>query len=87
MSPGTRHVLVSYQENMNLRIPIEATNLVSSQLTVPSKLTRLALQELISVAEECEVMLCLTNPTTSGDICPQNAKPKFSPNLPASSKE
>jgi hypothetical protein len=87
MSPGTRHVLVSYRENMNLRIPIEATNLVSFQLAIPSKLTRSALQELLSLAEQYEVLLCPANPTTSGDNCPQHAKPKFSPNLSSSSKE
>jgi hypothetical protein len=87
MSPGTRHVLVSYRGHMNLQIPIEATNLVSSQLTVPSKLTRSALQELISLAEECEVLLCPSTPTTSGDNCPKKTKPKFSPNLPSSFKE
>jgi hypothetical protein len=87
MSPGTRHVLVSYRENMNLRIPIDATNLVSYQLAVPSKLTLSALQELISLAEQYEVLLCPSNPTTSGDNCPKNTKPKFSPNLPSSPKE
>jgi hypothetical protein len=65
---------------MNLQIPIEATNLVSFQLTNPSKLTLSALQELISLAEECEMLLCPSNLTTSGDNCPQNAKPKSSPN-------
>jgi hypothetical protein len=87
MSPGTRHVLVSYQENMNLQIPIEVTNLVSFQLTNPSKLTLSALQELISIAEEYEVLLCPSNPRRSGNDWPQNAKPKSSPNLPPFSKE
>ena len=80
MSPGTQHVQVSYRENMSLQIPIEATNLGSFQLIVPSKLTLSALQELISIAEECEVLLCPSNPTRSGNNCPQNAKPKSSPN-------
>lgn len=87
MSPGTEHVLVSYRGNMNLRIPIDATNLVSFQLTVPSKLTRSALLELISLAEQNEVLLCPPDPTASGDNCPQNPKLEFSPNLPPSFKE
>jgi hypothetical protein len=87
MSPGTRHVLVSYRENINLRIPLEATNLVASQLAVPSKLTLSTLQELLSLAEECEVLLCPSNPKRFGENCPQNSKPKFSANLRSSPKE
>ena len=68
--PG--HVLVSYREYMALRIPVSATNLASPRPTAPTKLTLQALLELISLAEQCEV-LCPSNHLPSGNDCPQNS--------------
>ena len=79
LQPGSRHVLVSYREYMTLRIPLQATNLGSSKSTVPTKLTFSALQELISLAQECEVLACPPGPKTSGEDCPQKPKPKSLP--------
>jgi hypothetical protein len=47
-------VAVSYRQNMVLRIPISATNLVGSQPVHQTKLTLVALTELISLAEHWE---------------------------------
>jgi len=72
---GSGHVLVSYRGYMALRIPLFATNLASSRPTGQTKLTLSAVTDLISLAEQCEV-LCHTNPQKSGNDCPQNSKPK-----------
>jgi hypothetical protein len=69
-TPG--HVLVSYREYMVLRIPVSATNLALPRPTAPTKLTLQALLELISLAEQCEV-LCPSNHRPSGDAYPQNS--------------
>jgi hypothetical protein len=53
-----------------------ATNLVPTQPQVQTKLTLGALQELISMAEESEV-LCPSNRKTSGQAYPPNVKSKF----------
>ena len=70
---GSEYVLVSYHDYIVLRIPVLATNLVSLRPTTPTKLTLQAITELISVAEQCEV-LCQSNPSKSGTDCLQNCK-------------
>lgn len=79
--PGGQHVIVSYHRGITLRISLAATNLVPTQPQVQTKLTIAALQELISTAEESEV-LCPSNRKTSGKVYPQNVKPEFLPKLP-----
>jgi hypothetical protein len=69
---GQGHVLVSYREYMTLRIPSSATNLALPRPEPHTKLTLEALTELISLAEQCEV-LCPTNPQKSGDDSPRNS--------------
>jgi len=71
---------------MALRISLSATNLVPAQPRVPTKLTLAAVQELISVAENAEV-LCQPIPETSGSNYPQNCKPKSLPNSQPSSRK
>ncbi len=46
------------KEGVTLRIPLQATNLSTAVLTVPTKLTMSGLEELIALAQECEVLLC-----------------------------
>ncbi len=72
---GAGHVMVAYQEYMTLRIPIAATNLVPAQPGLKTKLTLAALTELISLAEQYEV-LCPTHRQPSGTNTAQNSKPK-----------
>ncbi|MBC8508649.1 MAG: hypothetical protein H8D34_27640 [Chloroflexi bacterium] len=79
--PGGQHVIVAYRHEMTLRISLRATNLIPPQYQVQTKLILAALQELISVAEESEV-LCPSNRKTSGNAYPQNFKSKYSPNSP-----
>ena len=67
--------MVAYQEYMTLRIPIAATNLVPAQPGLKTKLTLAALTELISLAEQYEV-LCPTHRQPSGTNTAQNSKPK-----------
>ncbi len=70
------HVFVSYHGNMVLRIPLMATNLVSSRQTSRLKLTLESLTELISLAENWEGISCHINQRKSGTDCPQNCKNK-----------
>jgi hypothetical protein len=79
--PRGEHVIVAYRRGMTLRISLAATNLILSQPQVQTKLTLAALQELISTAEESEV-LCLSHRKTSGNTCPRNVKSKFLPKSP-----
>jgi len=72
---NTQSVLVIYQDGMVLRIPMAATNLVPPRPPSENKLTFAAITELVSLAEQWEV-LCLSTPTKSGhDSTPVN-KPK-----------
>jgi hypothetical protein len=71
--------MVAYQAYMSLRIPIAATNLVPAQPSLETKLTLEALSELISLAEQYEV-LCPTHRQPSGINTPQNSKAKSSTN-------
>jgi len=61
---ATGYVYVSYREYMILRIPKDATNLAPVLSTLQTKLTADAVEQLISVAEECKV-LCKKQRTTS----------------------
>ncbi len=56
---------VLYKEDIVLRIPILATDLVGDFNFTFSKLTRLAVEEFVSLAEE-SLIKCHTNPTKSG---------------------
>lgn len=71
------HVLVSYREYMSLRISFLSTNLAPPRSAGQTKLTLDALTDLISLAEQCEV-LCPANPQKSGSDCLQDSKPKSS---------
>ena len=71
------HVIVSYREDMSLRIPFFSTNLAPYRPAGQTKLTLAALTDLISLAEQCEV-LCPTNPQKSGSDCLPGSKPKSS---------
>ena len=68
-------VLVMYQGNMVLRIPIAATNLVPPRPPSKNKLTLAAITELVSLAEQWEV-LCPSNPTKSGHDSVLPSRPK-----------
>ncbi|MBU0703209.1 MAG: Y4bD/Y4pK family protein [Chloroflexi bacterium] len=69
------HVIVAYREYMGLRIPYLSTNLAPSRPAGQTKLTGESLTDLISLAEQCEV-LCLSNPQQSGRDCHPDSKPK-----------
>jgi hypothetical protein len=62
------YVYVAYQEYMTLRIPRDATNLAPTRSTLQTKLTVAAVEQLMSVAEDCEV-LCQENQKMSGTNC------------------
>ena len=70
---GPSCILVVYREYMALRIPVLATNLASPRPNTPTKLTLQAMTDLISLAEQCEV-LCQSNLSKSGSDCLQNCK-------------
>jgi hypothetical protein len=67
---GPGHVLVGYREAMTLCIPLAATTLAANRPAVPTKLTSEALQNLLTVAGECEA-LCPLIQRQSGSDCPQ----------------
>lgn len=78
---GAGYVLVTYHEHITLRIPRAATNLAPPRPGPQTKLTLEALTELISLAEQCEVLCPLIRPT-SGANCPQNSNSKSSTTYP-----
>jgi hypothetical protein len=86
-SPGSlHHVYVSYREQIILRIPITATNLAPPTFQLPTKLTSQALEDLISQAQQCEV-LCPHDQKKSGEISPPRSNNKSSrPSLRSSGR-
>jgi hypothetical protein len=64
---------------MLLRIPLAATSLSPSLPVVRTKLTTQALQELVTLATQGEV-LCPSNPPPSGLASLSNSKPKSKKN-------
>jgi hypothetical protein len=53
-------VLVSYREYMTLRLPVTSTTLAASRPVISIKLTHAAVKELVTVAEDCEVLNALS---------------------------
>jgi len=80
-SQGSPYIWVAYREYMALRIPLLATNLITSQPMSQTKLTYQALTELVALAQECEV-LCTTNLAKSGPDCQPSNSNEFAPNYP-----
>ena len=79
------HVLVGFRGHMALRIPVSATNLAPTRPCPRAKLTLAAITELISLAEQCEV-LCPSNRARSGDACRQDCAARSLQTSPPSSK-
>jgi hypothetical protein len=81
------YIFVVYCDTMVLRIPQAATNLVSPPPVSASlsKLTSHALTELISLAEQCEVLCPVTQPN-SGPDSPPRGKPVSAPTSRRSSR-
>jgi hypothetical protein len=75
-SPG--HVLVAYRQQMVLSIPLMATSLSAPRPALGTKLTWHALTELLSLAEQCEVLSCHPEPKTSGGTGPRKLRTKSS---------
>ena len=68
-------VYVTYREYITLRIPRDATNLAPARSTLETKLTVAAVEQLVSVAGECEV-LCQENQKMSGANYPNTCENK-----------
>jgi hypothetical protein len=83
--PGPGHVLVSYRQDMLLRIPVAATSLIPSLAMARTKLTAQAVRDLVTLATQYEV-LCPSSPPTSGVGSPPNSKCKSAPNSQPSSR-
>src|SRR5215475_4787864 len=83
--PGPGHVLVAYRQYMVLRIPVTATSLFPSLPVAHTKLTFQAVQDLVTLATQCEV-LCPLAPPPSGPASLPNSKRKSGKNLPRSSR-
>ena len=83
--PTAEYVFVTYHEHMVLRIPRAATTLVPHVPYVPTTLTSQAITELISLAEQCEV-LCRTTPEPSGPPFVPHSAPLSAPNSRPSSR-
>src|SRR5437867_4920150 len=81
------YIFVAYRDTMVLRIPQTATNLVSPppESAPMSKLTSHAITELISLAEQCEVLCPATQPN-SGIGSPPRCKPVSAPTSRRSSR-
>jgi hypothetical protein len=74
------YIFVAYRDTMVLRLPQAATNLVSPPPESESmtKLTSHAITELMSLAEQCEVLCPATQPN-SGIDSPPRGKPVSAP--------
>jgi hypothetical protein len=73
------YVFVAYRDTMVLRIPQAVTSLVMPPEPQPlTKLTSHAITELISCAEQCEVLCPATQPN-SGPDSPPRGKPVSAP--------
>jgi hypothetical protein len=57
---GPGNVLVSYREYMTLRLPVTSTTLAASRPVLSIKLTHVAVKELVTIAEDCEVLNALS---------------------------
>ena len=81
------YLLVAYRDTMVLRIPQTATNVVSPppKSALLSKLTSHAITELISLAEQCEVLCPATQPKSGIDSRP-HGKPVSAPTSRCSSR-
>jgi hypothetical protein len=80
------YVFVAYRDTMVLRIPQAATSLVMPAEPPPlTKLTSHAITELISCAEQCEVLCPATQPN-SGTDSPPRGKPVSAPTSRRSSR-
>src|SRR6266571_4295394 len=81
------YLFVAYRDTMVLRIPQSATNIVSPppESAPMSKLTLHAITELISLAEQCEV-LCPVTPNNSGTASHSRGKPVSAPTSRRSSR-
>ena len=81
------YIFVAYRDTMVLRIPQTATNLVSPppESASLSQLTSHAITELISLAEQCEVLCPVTQPN-SGIDSPPRGTPVSAPTARRSSR-
>jgi len=69
-SPG--FVFVAYREVVTLRIPLPATNLASDSRRVPgTKLTSVAIQEFLSLVQECEASCHQQRPLAATPSVPE----------------
>ena len=82
---GGGHVRLAYDQQMSLRIPLEATNLGPTRSRSQTKLTLEALTEFVTLAEQYEV-LCPTNLKRSGPVCQSKFKAKSSTSSRRSSR-
>jgi hypothetical protein len=81
---GPDYLLVAYRPSMLLRIPRAATSLNPSLPVSRTKLTAQAIQELVTLATQYEV-LCPSSPPPSGPASRPHSKPKSEKNsLPSS---
>ena len=74
------YIFVAYRDTMVLRLPYVATSLVAAppESAPMTQLTSHAITELISIAEQCEVLCPVTQPN-SGIDCPPRGKPVSAP--------
>ena len=84
-APTATHVFVTYQGFMVLRIPRAATNLLAPLPRVSTTLTSHAITDLISLAEQCEV-LCRTSPGPYGSPSAPHSKLPSAPSSRPSSR-
>src|SRR2546423_13869499 len=72
---GPGHVLVSYRGYMTLRLPVTSTTLASSRPVLSIKLTHAAVKELVTIAEDCEVLNALSAKPDLERSSPRTATP------------
>ncbi len=73
------HIYVIYREGVTLRIPLLSTDIIDNSYSSAIKLTRVSLEELVSLAEEYKI-LCPITLKKSGKSSPQMNSGKSSSN-------
>ncbi len=69
------HVYVIYREGVTLRIPFSATDILDQHFSLPSsKLTASSIREIVSLAEQCNLLRDQTPVKFGNDSHPRNTK-------------
>ncbi len=70
---GPGFAFVSYRDQIALRLPVASTTLAPSRPVISTKLTPDAIQELMTIAEDCEALNALSTQRDLEALAPRTA--------------